>query len=1086
MERYLKNSNYSTLMNKRDLEKLSKEELIELLLKKENEPKVDIVDTKPKKPTQTVKKVVADRTGYYKNPATNRWIRIGSKTYNRLFHVNKILNPATNRYINIGGRTYQRVFPDIHRQNVALARNIRKLTKVQFNFDDDIFQTENTSIGKFKIISIQSRENKKFKSSTNEFKVKILKKLDDNKDIYHIFQEIVKTVKKRRNLSNNDMLRIVIQNEELPKAISTKFNKVENFKLGDLDTIINILEYRAIPIENCKIVVQSVKIPAGKGRLYLTKDTISRKNCIITVKNNDTTCLARSIVTAMANLHPEKWTKTQLKNGFNSSRKLQRDQAMKLHEEANVEINDYGNDLTDIEKFAKHLDIEINIIDAEQFNSIIYTANKDSEDKIYLLKTRNHFDVIKSLTAFYNSAYYCHECKKTFTRRDKHKCPSKCLSCFTYNKDTKCEGKEIVCEKCNRKFFGKRCLKNHLKNRSKVEGKMDIVCDAVKKCLDCNRIITGKYVNDHKCGYSECNNYNKYVGKDHKCFMKKVKAKGGHCSNKKPCKKTDWCYSCRTYTEKYIFYDFECTQNTGTHVVNLSIAQDFEGKEYVHNSIEEFCKCFLNDKFKGYTFIAHNSKGYDCHYVLKWLIDQGIKPYCIYNGAKIMFMELPKLSIRFIDSLNFLQMPLKSFPKTFGMSELKKGYFPHYFNKECNKDYVGPIPSKKHYGYNQMKSDERAKFLKWYDDRVSENYVFDFKKEIIEYCRSDVDILRRGIMKHREDFIQLENIDPLRYITIASVCMTIYRSNYMPNKTIAIVQEYAKTDNYSKMSIMWLNYMSKAKNLNIQHALNGGEKKLTIDDKTYKVDGFCEETNTVYEFYGCFWHGCPNCYKSNIVNSKNQRDMGTLNDQTIEKRENIKNAGYNHVSIYECQLNNNKDYQKYAKSFNQEIVEALNPREAFYGGRTNATKLLYNFKENECGRYVDFCSLYPTVQYYKKYPIGHPVKIHNPKKYSKTSWYGLIKCKVLAPRKLYHPVLPQRIKVDSYEKLVFTLCKKCAETRNQSKCKHTESQRSFVGTWTTDEVSKAVDKGYEVLKFMRYGTLLSQQIPYLRATLGDS
>ena len=360
--------------------------------------------------------------------------------------------------------------------------------------------------------------------------------------------------------------------------------------------------------------------------------------------------------------------------------------------------------------------------------------------------------------------------------------------------------------------------------------------------------------------------------------MKKVKAKGGNCMifkmescyNDDSIKKTDWCYPCRTYIEKYMFYDFEATQNTGTHTVNLSIAQDFEGKEYIHNSIEEFCKGFLNDKFKGYTFIAHNSKRYDCHFVLKWLIDQGIKPYCIYNGAKIMFMEIPKLSIRFIDSLNFLQIPLKSFPKTFGMSELKKGYFPHYFNKECNKDYVGNISSKKHYGYNQMKPDERTKFLKWYEERVRENYVFDFKKEILEYCRSDVDILRRGIMKLREDFIELENIDPLRYITIASVCMTIYRSNYMPNKTIAIVPEYAKTDNFSKMSIMWLNYVSTTKGLNIQHALNGSEKKLTIDDKTYKVDGFCEKTNTVYEFYDCFWHGCPNCYKPNIINSKNQ------------------------------------------------------------------------------------------------------------------------------------------------------------------------------------------------------------------------
>ena len=545
--------------------------------------------------------------------------------------------------------------------------------------------------------------------------------------------------------------------------------------------------------------------------------------------------------------------------------------------------------------------------------------------------------------------------------------------------------------------------------------------------------------------------------------MKKVKAKGGYCTvdSKKPCKnndsikKKDWCYSCKTYTEKYTFYDFEATQNTGIHTINLSISQDFNGREYLHNSFEEFCKDFINNKFKDYTLIARNSKGYDSHFVLKWLIDQGIKPYCIYNRAKIMFMEIPKLSIRFIDSLNFLQMPLKAFPKTFGMNELKKGYFPHYFNKECHKNYVGPIPSKKHYGYNQMKPDERTNFLKWYEERVSENYIFDFKKEILEYCRSDVDILRRGIMKLREDFIQLENFDSLRYITIASVCMMIYRSNYMPKKTIDIVPEYAKTDIFSKMSIMWLNYVSNGNS--IKHALNGDEKQLTIGNKTYKADGFCKETNTVYEFYGCFWHGCPNCYKPNIINSKNQKDMGALNDLTVEKRDTIKNAGYNHVSTYECQLTKNKDFQKFAKNFTQEIVEPLNPRDAFYSGRTSATKLLYNFKDNECGRYVDFCSLSPTVQYYQKYPIGHPIKIFNPEKYDK-SWYGLIKCKVVPPKGLYHPVLPQRIKVDSYEKLVFTLCKACAETRNQNKCEHTDNERSFIGTWTTDEINKALKR----------------------------
>ena len=77
-------------------------------------------------------------------------------------------------------------------------------------YDDEIFQTENQSLEKFKIISVQSRKNKKFKSFTNEFKVEIIKKLDDIKEIYHIFQELIKTVKRRRKLSNNDMLRLVI------------------------------------------------------------------------------------------------------------------------------------------------------------------------------------------------------------------------------------------------------------------------------------------------------------------------------------------------------------------------------------------------------------------------------------------------------------------------------------------------------------------------------------------------------------------------------------------------------------------------------------------------------------------------------------------------------------------------------------------------------------------------------------------------------------------------------------------------------------------------------------------------------------
>ena len=53
--------------------------------------------------------------------------------------------------------------------------------------------------------------------------------------------------------------------------------------------------------------------------------------------------------------------------------------------------------------------------------------------------------------------------KKTYSKKDKHKCPFKCLSCFTYMKRKKCEGNEIICVKCNRKFYGETCSKIILK-----------------------------------------------------------------------------------------------------------------------------------------------------------------------------------------------------------------------------------------------------------------------------------------------------------------------------------------------------------------------------------------------------------------------------------------------------------------------------------------------------------------------------------------------------------------------------------------------------------------------------------------------
>jgi hypothetical protein len=60
-------------------------------------------------------------------------------------------------------------------------------------------------------------------------------------------------------------------------------------------------------------------------------------------------------------------------------------------------------------------------------------------------------------------------------------------------------------------------------------------------------------------------------------------------------------------------------------------------------------------------------------------------------------------------------------------------------------------------------------------------------------------------------------------------------------------------NNYSKIAIEWLEYIMKKDKIFIQHAENIGE--FNIPNTKLKADGYCKETNTIYEFYGDIYHG---------------------------------------------------------------------------------------------------------------------------------------------------------------------------------------------------------------------------------------
>jgi hypothetical protein len=102
---------------------------------------------------------------------------------------------------------------------------------------------------------------------------------------------------------------------------------------------------------------------------------------------------------------------------------------------------------------------------------------------------------------------------------------------------------------------------------------------------------------------------------------------------------------------------------------------------------------------------------------------------------------------------------------------------------------------------------------------------------------------------------------------------------------------------YSRAQIVWLNSMAFIKNIYIQHAENEGEYQ--IPTTKFKADGYCKETNTIYEYHGDYWHGNPKIYSSTCINNTTHCTFGELYESTVNKEKIIRELGFNLVTIWE-------------------------------------------------------------------------------------------------------------------------------------------------------------------------------------------
>ena len=110
---------------------------------------------------------------------------------------------------------------------------------------------------------------------------------------------------------------------------------------------------------------------------------------------------------------------------------------------------------------------------------------------------------------------------------------------------------------------------------------------------------------------------------------------------------------------------------------------------------------------------------------------------------------------------------------------------------------------------------------------------------------------------------------------------------------------------FGTKEICWLEHVSRQSGKHIHHHKcgHGGERFI----KGVPVDGYQPETKTVFQFHGCHWHGCIQCFpnpeqRTEVIRTEKNgkettREISYL--KTFARSDEIRHLGYNLVERWE-------------------------------------------------------------------------------------------------------------------------------------------------------------------------------------------
>jgi len=220
-----------------------------------------------------------------------------------------------------------------------------------------------------------------------------------------------------------------------------------------------------------------------------------------------------------------------------------------------------------------------------------------------------------------------------------------------------------------------------------------------------------------------------------------------------------------------------CAYN-GTDYVTSYASESLNQKSLVSSFIYQLVTFFRKDS-KILIVYAHNLSGFDGTFILKHILDFGKIEPVLFNG-KLMSIKL-KLNIEgyknktiiFKDSYLLLPLALRKLCVAFNV-ESPKGIFPFNFT---NVFYAGVLPA-----YECWKDIS----IKTYNSLLSEykGKIWNFELEAIKYCKLDCKCLFEILVQFNNLIFNNFNVNIHKSLTLPSLAMRIYKSQFMPENTI--------------------------------------------------------------------------------------------------------------------------------------------------------------------------------------------------------------------------------------------------------------------------------------------------------------